>query len=289
MRLIVTADLHYNIARSKAPTMAVAEEICQRRADGLLILGDIGGRDIGIVSECLHLFDRFPGRKFFVAGNHDIWTDPEGDSLVRLERELPAVCREAGFHPLDIEPAELDGIGLAGSIGWYDYTFRPGRLGIPLRFYQQKIAPGAAARTPGHEHLMEDTSDIPEDAMRIGARWMDGVHARLPISDEAFCDRLLNRLDNHLDQLSECRSIVAGIHHLPFRQLVPQQENPSWAFAAAFLGSERFGELLARHDRVRYVLCGHSHMQSRVRRDHIECINVGCTYKAKRYETIDIH
>ena len=169
MKLVVTADLHDDITRSAEPARRIAAEICSLRADALLLLGDVAGRDPRIVSDALHLFDRFAGARFFVAGNHDLWTDPGGDSLDRLERVLPELCREAGFHPLDVEPAFMGSVGLVGSIGWYDFSFHPERLGIPLRFYQAKIAPGAATRLPGYEHLLADTSDVPE-AARAEAR-----------------------------------------------------------------------------------------------------------------------
>lgn len=289
MKLVVTADLHYNIARSVEPTRRIAGEICGLRADALLVLGDVGGRDPGIVRDCLGLFDRFEGRKLFVAGNHDLWTRPDEDSFERFDRVLPEVCRDAGFHPLDAEPTIVDGVGLVGSIGWYDFSFRPVRLGIPLRFYQAKVAPGAASRLPGYDHLLRDTSDVPESALRISARWMDAEHVHLPISDIEFCHLLAERLGRHLDQVSpECPVIVVGMHHLPFRELVPHSDQPNWAFASAFMGSEMFGEVIRSQPKVHHLFCGHSHRRVRVRCGQTECIDVGCTYVTKRYETLEL-
>lgn len=289
MKLIVTADLHYDVARSSDPARRIAEEICGLRADALLLVGDAAGRDLGIVSECLHLFDGFAGRKFFVAGNHDIWAHPGEDSLDKLHRALPEICRKADFHPLDIEPASIDGVGLVGSIGWYDFSFRPMHLGIPLRFYSEKIAPGAAARMDRYSHLVADRTDVPESAMSMGTRWMDGEHVRMAMSDTEFCRMLLERLDQHLQQAARhCDKIIVGLHHLPFRELVPTSEDPSWAFAQAYMGSELFGELLLAHPKVRYVFCGHSHRAGSVRHQHLECINVGCTYTEKRYDVIEL-
>lgn len=289
MKIVATADLHYDIERSREPARQLAAEICRLDADALLILGDVAGRDAGILSECLRLFDGFKGRKFLVAGNHDIWTDPGGNSLTRLEHELPDLCRQAGFHFLDMQPAAIGNIGLVGSIGWYDYSFRPAHLGIPLRFYRAKIAPGAAARLPGFDDLLADTSDIPEEAFAIGTRWMDAEHVRLGMSDIDFCHRLIERLASHLEQVaSHCQKIVVGLHHLPFAEMVPPSDRPSWAFASAFLGSEMFGELLVDQPKVCSILCGHSHHPDRLRRGHIDCINVGCTYREKRYEIIEM-
>ncbi len=289
MKLIVTADLHCDITRSVEPAREIAGEICGLRADALLVLGDVGGQDPATINDCLHLFDRFAGRKLFVAGNHDLWTGPGEDSLDRLEKTLPDLCRRAGFHALDIEPAIVNGVGLVGSIGWYDFSFRRVSLGIPLRFYEAKVAPGAAARLPGYDHLLADTSDIPEPAMRMGARWMDGEHVRLPMSDPDFCHLLLERFTRHIEKTArEGDAIVVGMHHLPFRALVPHNDDPAREFAAAFMGSELFGEVMLSEPKVRYVLVGHSHRPMRVRCGHIECINVGCTYVTKRYEMIEV-
>ena len=289
MRILATADLHYDITRSREPARLIAEEIRGIDADALLVLGDVAGRDSGIVLEALRLFDGFKGRKFFVAGNHDIWTAPGGDSLDKLERELPEICRQAGFHDLDMEPAVLGGVGLVGSMGWYDFSYRPAHLGIPLRFYEAKIAPGAAERLFGFEYLLADRSDVPEAAFGIGTRWMDGEHTRLGMSDVEFCGRLVVRLKDHLAWVAgRCDRIVVGMHHVPFAELVPYTDKPSWAFASAFLGSDQFGRVLLEEPKVGTLLCGHSHKPDRIRCGHVECINVGSTYLAKRYEVLDL-
>lgn len=289
MRLVVTSDLHYNVLRSKQPTLDVAEEICRLRADALLILGDAAGEDLSILRECLALFDAFEGRKFFVPGNHELWTPPGTCSLTRYEEILPRACAQAGFHMLDREPVLLNGVGLVGSMGWYDFSFRPEHLGIPLRFYQEKIAPGAASRMERYLHLLEPGDDIPNAALKMGTRWMDGEHVRLPMSDLEFCRRLLDRLDRQLTRMSEaCETIVVGLHHAPFAELVPLNPNPSWAFARAFLGSTAFGDLLLSHPKARHVYCGHLHKDGQVIRDHVTCTSTGCTYIAKRYEMIEL-
>ncbi len=289
MRLIVTSDLHYNVLRSRQPTLDLAEEICGLRADALLILGDVAGQDVSILRECLGLFDRFAGRKFLVPGNHDVWTPAGTCSLVRYQEILPAVCREMDFHMLDCEPAVLGRLGVVGSMAWYDYSFRPEHLGIPLRFYEEKIAPGAATRMERYAHLVESIEDVPEAALRLGTRWMDGEHVRLPMKDVEFCRLLLDRLETHLTAVAgDCDTILVGLHHVPFRELAPLNPNPSWAFAAAYLGSEQFGELLLRHPKVRHVYCGHTHQAGRVTRATLECINTGCTYLAKRYELLEV-
>jgi predicted phosphohydrolase len=319
MRLIVTADLHYDIARSKAPTEHLASMINRAGADALMIVGDTCGRDLGILRCCFDLFDSFPGRVFFVAGNHDIWTFG-GDSLVRYEQELAEVCESAGVWYLDARPYLRDGIALVGSLGWYDYAFRRAELGIPMRFYEHKVAPGAAARLEEYGRLLDDRHDLTDAMLDITTRWMDGVYVHLPMSDPEFTRLLRDRMAEHLQSVaSDARQIVVGIHHLPFEAMVRHTGKPNWDFANAFMGSPLFGELLLSVPNVHYVLCGHTHRPLRIRvgrptvaterragppprsdsshatrisgddsAAHIECINVGSTYGEKRYETLEL-
>lgn len=288
MRLIVTADLHYDIARSQAPTEHLASVINRAGADALMIVGDACGRDASILRRCFDLFDSFPGRIFFVAGNHDIWTYG-GDSLDRYERELAEVCDAAGVWYLDARPYVQDGIGLVGSLGWYDYAFRHEDLGVPMRFYEHKVAPGAAARLEEFQHLVNGHHDLTDAMLEIAARWMDGVNVHLPMSDAEFTRRLRDRMAEHLRAVaSDARQIVVGIHHLPFGAMVHRSRKPNWDFASAFMGSPVFGELLLSVPKVRYVFCGHTHRVLRTKVGHIECINVGSTYSEKRYETLEL-
>jgi len=288
MRLIVTADLHYDIARSVAPTEALASRLSGERADGLVIVGDACGRDPDILRRCLRLFDRFAGQVFYVAGNHDLWTDGE-DSLRRYERDLADICAECGVWYLDAKPWIRGGVALVGSIGWYDYTFRRASLRIPLRFYRHKLAPGAAEALSDYRHLLDRRDDVPPESLAVGTRWLDGVHVRLPMTDLEFTRRLHERLAAHLSRAAECAErIVVAMHHLPFARMVHVSGRAAWDFANAFMGSEIFGELLLSVPQVRYVVCGHTHRPLRTRAGRIECINVGCTYAAKRYEVIEL-
>lgn len=289
MRIIVTADLHYDVARSVEPTRRLAEAICGLRADALLIVGDVGGQDLGILEECLRLFETFNGHRFFVAGNHDIWTDPGGDSLRRLEVELPALCRAVGFDALDAGLRVIGRVGFVGSMGWYDYGFRAGWLEIPERFYAAKVAPGAAARLDEHAHLLADPEDVPDHARDLGVRWMDGVYVRMSLSDRELCDLLAGRLADHLREAAAASDvIVAGVHHLPFRELVPPTDHPRWAFASAYMGSERFGDVLLSEPKVRHVFTGHSHRGLCIRKGELTCVNIGSTYEHKLYDVLDL-
>lgn len=323
MRIILTSDLHYNVARSKGPTEALAEEIRRMGGDVLVFAGDSAGSELEVLDQVFALFDSFRGVKMAVAGNHELWTHPNSefrtrnandmdavlqppglpggtiqsdpgtdgpeDSLARYERGMLEACRRHGVHYLDDSPMVLGGVGFVGSVGWYDFSFRPSAMKIPLRFYQHKVGPGAAAYFEKHGHLLADDSDVPEAAREVTSRWMDGERVRLPMSDVEFTQRLAGKLRRHLEQVHDsAETVVAAVHHLPFAALVPPALNPNWAFAAGFLGSELIGETLMEFPKVRHVYCGHSHRARTCRRGTLVCRSIGSTYRAKAYEVLDL-
>jgi hypothetical protein len=145
-------------------------------------------------------------------------------------------------------------------------------------------------RLGGHEGLLEAHADTLSDrSFSFAARWMDGVHVDLPVSDEQFTEQLCDTLTEQLAALSRrAERIVAFTHHLPFAELVPRNRPDRFAFAAAYMGSERLGEVLLASPKVTHVYCGHSHWPARRRIGHLTVINVGSTYRRKRLETLEL-
>ena len=164
MRLLVTADLHYNHARSRP----LADELiaCMNAAGGdvLLVVGDTATHDGDALERCLSRFT-FAGPKLFVAGNHELWTLGP-DSRAVFEEELPRRTRALGWHWLQTQPFVSGGVAVVGSVGWYDYSFANPALGIPTRFYQRKASPGAAARLSEMADLFTPADDIARRAER---------------------------------------------------------------------------------------------------------------------------
>jgi predicted phosphohydrolase len=317
MRILITADLHYDSSRSRAGAIDIAGDICRAGGDALVLLGDCAGAIHDDLRRCLGLFADFPGKRLLVPGNHCLWCLPGENSIDRYERILPAIAAEAGFTMLDHAPVTLDGAlaarhdtphpplgeavpqgarglgtALVGSIGWYDYSFREHRLGLPLEFYRAKVAPGAAARLTQHRSLhAEFAQKLTEEQMDLSARWMDGVRCNLGMSDEEFLDYLLARLGRQLAELQAdpaVAQIVAFTHHVPFQQLLPLDRPPAFAFAAAYMGSEKLGAVLASCPKVTRVYCGHSHWPGRYKVGAIEAVNVGSTYTQKRFEVLEL-
>jgi hypothetical protein len=118
---------------------------------------------------------------------------------------------------------------------------------------------------------------------------MDGWRVKLGMSDEDFCRRLNTRLADQLAAISpRVDELVAFIHHLPVAELVPPDRPDRFAFAAAFLGAERFGQTLLRCEKLTHVYCGHSHWPGRVRLGGVEIVNVGSTYIEKHLCALEV-
>jgi Icc-related predicted phosphoesterase len=285
MRLLITADLHYNHARGKALADALIDEMNAAGGDVLLVVGDTAAFDGDALEQCLSRF-RFRGPKLFIAGNHELWTRGQ-DSHHNFREALPQRVGALGWQWLQSDPFISDQLAIIGSIGWYDYSMAQASLGIPRRFYAAKLSPGAASMLDGCEALLEPADSLSPQARQVVARWNDGKFVKLHRSDEQFLDELLTELAAQLDSLRQHRRILAAIHHLPFAELLPPSRNAQWDFAKAYLGSTRIGELLSRYTNLATVVCGHSHFPAEARVGHIRAINIGSGYRQKHYLTLN--
>lgn len=286
MRLQITADLHFNHAVSRPLAVDLIERMNSDPADGVLVVGDTATADGEALEQCLSRF-RVAGPKLFVAGNHELWTRRD-DSYVIYHDELPRRVRAVGWHWLEDEPFVGEGFAIVGSVGWYDYSMAPAALGVPRRFYQAKVSPGAAVRFSEFAHLFEEDEDISHEGRQALARWNDAQFVKLRRSDEQFLEELLVQLESQLTMLRHVPRVLAAVHHLPFRELLPPPRNPSWDFAQAFLGSGKIGQLLLRYENVRSLFCGHSHYACSAQVGHILATNVGSGYRSKQYHVVDL-
>ena len=284
MRLLVTADLHYNHPRSKGLAEDVIRTMNAAGGDGVLVVGDTAASDGEDLEACLSQFT-IPGPRLFLCGNHELWTRGE-DSYQLFNEDLPRRVRALGWQWLETEPFFARGFAVVGTVGWYDYSFASRHLLIPRRFYEAKISPGAAEYFKRSDLL--EGGDISPEALAIVARWNDGKFVKLGRSDEAFCDECVRRLDENLARVAGSTVVVAATHHIPFRELLPPTRYNTLEFVKAYMGSERLGEVIGRHANVRRVFCGHSHFESRATIGRLEAVNLGSSYRSKTFETVDL-
>ena len=290
MKILVTADLHYEVSRSRRPARELAREACAEGGDAIVLVGDTAGADFRWLSGALGLFDDFSGLKLMVVGNHCLWSRDSEDSIDRYERTIPQVASEHGFTVLDHDPVVIASVALIGSVGWYDYSFADRSLGIPEEFYKAKVAPGAAIQMDSHRELIEThRGGLTPRSLQIRSRWMDGSYVRLGMSDEAFCERATDRLNKQCIEVSpKVDRIIAFVHHVPFAELLPGDHGDRVAFARAYLGAEMLGNTLLEFPKVSDVYCGHSHWKCERTIGHLRAVNVGSTYSEKRLEILAI-
>jgi hypothetical protein len=305
MRLRITADLHFNHARSRKTAEALIDRIngeSADTADGILLVGDTACLDGDWIERCLRRFT-IAGPRLFVPGNHELWTTGP-DSLGPLTADLPRRIADAGWHWLTGRPYARADWAVVGNIGWYDYSFAINDLGIPRRFFEAKVTPGVAAHDEQYQHLLGD--DVPPDAMNLIARWNDAKHVKLGMSDEAFLNRCLAELDQDLAVVAGAKNVLVAVHNVPHEALLPApQHRPAdaqpllnrvprgiWAFARAYLGSNRIAQLIQKYPNVRTIVCGHSHVPAEATIDStagpIRAINIGSGYGRKRFVTIEL-
>ena len=285
MRLLITADLHYNHARSKALAIDLIEEMNRAGGDALLVIGDTAVADGRHLEECLSRFT-LPGPKLFLCGNHELWTHT-GDSYALFTEELPRRVEALGWQWLETRPFVARSFAIVGTVGWYDYSLAADRLEIPRRFYEARLSPGAAEYL-GRSDLLGDRSDLSPAALELVARWNDGKFVKLHRGDEAFLEECLARLESHLRDVTHLPRVVVATHHLPFRELLPPMRFNQLDFAKAYLGSERIGELIRRFPNVGRVYCGHSHFGVSARIGDLRATNIGSTYRWKTFDVLEL-
>lgn len=286
MRVLITSDLHYNKPKSRLLADELIDRMNSAGGDVLLVVGDTAVDDGDAFEQCLGRF-RFKGPKLVVAGNHELWT--RGPDSYRLLKETwPRRAAAIGWQWIQELPFIAGDVAIVGSVGWYDYSFAQPSLGIPRRFYQHKISPGAAERFEEFRFLFDPPDDISPHARETVARWNDGKFVKLGRSDEQFLAELNQQLDAQLQTLRDKRQIIAAIHHLPFRQLLPPPHSAQWDFAKAYLGSDSIGQVLLKYPNVAYTFCGHSHRRDQATIGHIHAENIESGYRMKNYVTLDL-
>lgn len=286
MRLLVTADLHFNHRGSRPAAERLIDDMNAAGGDGVLLVGDTAVADGDCLEQCLSRFT-IRGPKLFVAGNHELWTEGS-DSYKLFNDDLPRRIRAAEWHWLEAEPFVAGDAAVVGSVGWYDYSFAQPSLGIPTRFYEWKVSPGAAKRLGDYPFLFSRGDDIPRAARDVMARWNDGKFVKLHRSDKEFLDERLADLRRSLDTVTNCSRVLAAIHHLPFRELLPPSHSAQWDFTKAYLGSERIGALLEEYPNVTRAYSGHSHFAREATIGHVHAINIGSGYRSKTFLQVDL-
>jgi len=237
-RIVITSDLHLGITTADEIAPLIAE-IAAEQPDLTIIAGDIGKR-LSDISACLAMFQAVPGQVAALAGNHDLWTHGDDHSADLWERSVPDAVRAAGMLWLEEENWLRDGLGVAGSIAWYDYTGADPSIPPQTEAYWIEL----------------------KQRLHPDARYLDW-----PWSDIAFATRCGDGLVAHVAALDADPSVsdVLIVTHVPlFReQLVNRTEIPNWGYGNAYFGNLTLGERLRHAVKLRAVVSGHTHIGRR--------------------------
>lgn len=295
LRVAITADLHFDVPRSRAPAELVIQQINAARADAVLVIGDTATADARGLEECLGLFDAARPR-WFIPGNHELWTrhNPRG-ALELLRSELPARIAAAGWRWLPGAPIRHGRSAVVGSLGWYDYAFAEPRLGLPQRFYEAKLSPGSA-KMLRRDDLKPDGADVSEDRRNFIARWNDGRFIHGIGDDAAFLRDRIAELRSDLDSARDAEQVMVAVHVAPLEELLPRipasgpipEDRLHFAFTRAYLGSPAIGDVVMSFGNVRHIFCGHTHAYREAMIRGCSCVNVGSTYTEKRFLIVEL-
>jgi Icc-related predicted phosphoesterase len=265
MKIVATGDIHYDLIRNESEYESFLKFIKNMEdedADVLILAGDTVGLHSHKLEECLNYVRSVAPVRLMVFGNHEYWST-ENDTFSHLEIMRDRI-KNCGFKILDEHPEIIDGIGFAGNCSWYDYSLASAEL-PPRSSYEKKIFSG---------HII----------------WNDVNFVRLGKTDSDYTNELLEKLEADILKLeSEVDQIVVVTHHIGFTDMLTfWKDFPGFNFCNAFMGSRGLGDMLLRHPKIRYHICGHIHDRKIVNKEHLVSMNPGSTYEEKKYISLVI-
>jgi putative phosphoesterase len=266
MKIIATSDIHYDLIYTVDNLIHMSKFISnleQEKSDILIIAGDTVGLGWAKLNECLRMFSTVAPVRLMVLGNHDYWS-ADKMTFKHLEH-LEKIISSHGFHLLDKGPKVIKKVGFAGNCGWYDYSFASASTLPKGTSYQNKTFDGEIY-------------------------WNDVNFVDLGKTDGDYTSQLVDQLEKDIEFLEKkVETIVAVTHHIGFEEMVIRKDtNPAWSFGNAFMGSKLIGEMLLKHPKVKYHICGHIHARSEVKKGSLVSINPGSDYQIKRFSTLEL-
>lgn len=250
MRLLAISDLHVGSATNRA-ALATLED---HRDDWLILAGDLG-ESLAHVQCVLDATQPRFAKVFWVPGNHELWTYPEGSGLRGQAKydALVALCRARGVttpeDPYVQWPGDGPPVVIAPLFVLYDYTFRPDD--VP------------------HEHALDwafetgvlcaDEAVLHADPLPSRASW---CHARCALTEA----RLAAVPASHGTVL---------VNHFPLRRdLAVLPRVPRFSI---WCGTRRTEDWHLRF-RARVVVMGHLHIRATHHRDGVRIEEVSLGY-----------
>ncbi|WP_201319032.1 metallophosphoesterase [Paenibacillus sp. EPM92] len=236
MRIGILSDLHVD-KNNDDEFGTVQEALCSAASatntDLLIVAGDISNNYVQTLNVLEEIEERAGIPCLFVPGNHDIWNleHPELSSayiyeeLQRHERNL-----SKGAYAINDEWIVL------GDTGWYDFSYGSERF-EPEQFR----------------------------AMTYGNRtWKDKLYVNWGSTPEQITDHFYDKLQKQLEACGG-KKVILVTHVVNHDQFTVPMPHKDWDYFNAFLGSERYQELIRSYSRsVKYAVCGHVHYRKKI-------------------------
>jgi predicted phosphohydrolase len=265
MRVVITSDTHYHPSYQRTFAQLISD-IAAQKPDCVIVAGDVGETIYGF-EQMLTLLEALPCPRLILAGNHDVWENNGHSSRQLWETVLPQHTRDHGAIWLEDENWTQNGLGICGTLGWYDYSAR--NPAIPWTLDQYALAKGQYNN--------------------------DGNYIDWPWSDIAFASQIGDAFETRLTALSTdstVREILVVTHVPPFSEAITYRpDNYGWQVGHAYFYNLTLGERIAAHNKVSHVVSGHTHtaIQTTIERAHgrIDMQIIGSNYGRPVFTVID--
>lgn len=265
-RIAFTSDLHVDYSSENRELVARLRDAAIAAAPDVLIIGGDIAAGLDDFDWTLRQFAGLKCKKLAVAGNHDIWIESKSDILhskdsgAKYRRLLPVVAEENGFVMLHDQPVIMNGIGFAGCMGWFDYSFRNLKFDTTTTIEQYQAGrwqhPGN-----GKNFLWNDMQYV---------WWLKDLSAKingftrgdLCLSDSEIAGQMAQALTSQLDRLGgePLRQVVVVTHFVPNRALLNYYDTVPHDYFNAYHGSAGIENLVSSCEGISHVLYGHSHV-----------------------------
>jgi hypothetical protein len=258
MKIAFTSDLHVDVTRMNRQIIpSMADVLAMARPDVFLLCGDVSPH-LSDLEETLKAFSTVPCAKLFVAGNHDVWLQRmtngaarEYDSAMKYRGLIPDLCTRNDFTCLLEKEQVIDGIGFAGVMGWFDYSFRN-------RALDGEIAMDEYHRGRFRNLQWNDFIHTEWDSLEQGR---GGEETGSKLDAPGISAWMASSLRGQLLRLDArgAREIVVATHFLPVKEHMRYTGDPFTDFSCAYLGTEMMGQLIDEFPSIAWWLCGHIH------------------------------
>ncbi len=233
MRVVVLSDTHYT-PQYRAILERTVKEISRLQPDCVIMAGDVGERVSGF-DDMLGLLGQIAAPRLILIGNHDLWARDDVSSEQLWNETLPRLTRERGAIWLEGENWVKDGIGICGTLAWYDYT--------------------------GHDPSLKMTDhDYAQNKAQIV---MDGTWVKWKRTDKEFAAELGAAFAARLAVLDAdptVREILVVTHSPIFIEtIVRKPGNYTWNIGNAYFYNLTLGKTVITSPKVSVVVSGHTH------------------------------